>query len=442
MNESSEKIRVQRAVDTRLYALQGDPYLAQRILRNIQREDKVQKKGSVAFVLIMALLLVTITALAAITLSDFYEKATQKEIESGLIEEWSTQDKLALISWMIEANIAVDEAQLKDLNDDTINDSMRDTLAMAIIDEAFPFRYGALNVISILSNEKGPYEFWSLEDKAWYTSIQQKYVAQEEWCLYDQNTLPDADDMSMEEALMHARTYLTGEVGLTDQEIDETLAVTSSFRYTSYCDQPCWTFGYYFPRDQLIRYWVSVAPDGSLFATDRFDLTPEDGTALSDAFSDLVQANDGAFYSTEGFATFAQSDLAKNICEAVHQGVLEKSTQAAFFASIPYAFPDSSAISEEQANQTALQALCDYIGCTEKEMTATYIRSTSYRIYDEKPQWRVGFRLPINQPIAQESEHVELSTLPFCIIIQIDPFSGKVQKLWEEQQNQINQWGE
>ena len=73
MSEQRDKAFVQHAIDTGLESMQGNPFLAQRIMNQERTEQPVMKKKiSFAFILAMILLLVSIaTAVAGAVNEDF-----------------------------------------------------------------------------------------------------------------------------------------------------------------------------------------------------------------------------------------------------------------------------------------------------------------------------------------------------------------------------------
>ena len=64
MTESREDERIKSALNRTMSGLEGNPYLARRIVAASEGEGKVKKKISIVLVLIIALLLTTGTALA------------------------------------------------------------------------------------------------------------------------------------------------------------------------------------------------------------------------------------------------------------------------------------------------------------------------------------------------------------------------------------------
>ncbi len=142
MFEQNPTEQIREAVDARLSSLQGDPWLAQRVLANAKGEQKVKKKISVGFVLVLVLVLAAVTALAAMTLTTFYERAIELEGKSGLIRDWSAADKMALVDWMVEAGADLDEKQVGRLHDDALSDDDKGKLAIEIMYAYYEKEYG------------------------------------------------------------------------------------------------------------------------------------------------------------------------------------------------------------------------------------------------------------------------------------------------------------
>ena len=135
------------------------PSLRADIMRKARGEVKVKRKLSVGFALLIVLVLAVATALAAITLNAFYEKAIQKEGESGLIQDWSAEDQTALVDWMIDAGIELDADKVAQLQVTNLSEEKKSTLAMAIITDYYPARDGILSTVDIIAKEKGPFEY-------------------------------------------------------------------------------------------------------------------------------------------------------------------------------------------------------------------------------------------------------------------------------------------
>jgi len=135
---------LRRVMDACLPGLENKPGFDQNVIKQVRGDTKVKKKLSVGFVLMIVLVLTVVAALAAITLSEFYEKAIQKEGESGLIQDWSADDQAALVDWMIDAGIELDVEKVARLHDTGLTDEEKSALAMEIITDYYPARDGIL----------------------------------------------------------------------------------------------------------------------------------------------------------------------------------------------------------------------------------------------------------------------------------------------------------
>ena len=83
MTDREIRKRFHRAVDTTLSGLEGDPLLCQRIILQARpkEEPKMKKKLSVGFVIVLALLLTSVTALAAGLGLNLFEYFGRKDAE-------------------------------------------------------------------------------------------------------------------------------------------------------------------------------------------------------------------------------------------------------------------------------------------------------------------------------------------------------------------------
>lgn len=150
--------------------------LRQRIRSLPQREESqyMRRKTGLA-VLLAALLAIALaaTALAAFAVSHgFFEDVARVQLESGYYDDWSLADKEAVVRLMEENGIPEDpspwEAALA-LQDDEARE--------AALDALFAARYGVggrtdvVGIFSILEAEKGTFDTWSMEEKAWYSAL-------------------------------------------------------------------------------------------------------------------------------------------------------------------------------------------------------------------------------------------------------------------------------
>ena len=153
---------LRRAMNACLPGLENKPGFEREVLKRARGEIKVKKKLSVGLVFILILVLAAATALAAMTLSAYYEKVIKWEGKSGVIQNWSAADKVALVDWMAEVGVELDAEQVARLHNDSLTEAEQGKLAMEIIDGYYPARDGILTSVDIIAKEKGPIEYWSI----------------------------------------------------------------------------------------------------------------------------------------------------------------------------------------------------------------------------------------------------------------------------------------
>ena len=218
MDKRKQRDEIQHALNSTLSGLRDDPWLAQRVIAQAKGGKKVKKKLSVGLVLALILVLAVATALAAMTLNALYEKVIENEGKEGFIQVWDTQSLLELISWMQDAGIQLDDTQLAALKDDTLSDIQKREAAIAIIKSYYPARDDILTSVDIIAKEKGPIEYWSLEDRAWLSDMLEQYQPEE--ISRGRNLIPEESDITKEEAEKIFFEALEKEYGQTRDDMD------------------------------------------------------------------------------------------------------------------------------------------------------------------------------------------------------------------------------
>lgn len=168
----------------------------------------MRKKLTIIFLAVVVLF--TKTAIAA-TYEDFYDAIIQKEAEQGIVEDWTCEDLIWLIDWMVElGEINVTDSISSLTRKNALESSETHELALAIIHECYNARDGAITVADIIAKEKGNIENWSLEDKAWFTERMQTYNSPLLGTLYSVYLLPDASqgDLTQESVLQIANSVI------------------------------------------------------------------------------------------------------------------------------------------------------------------------------------------------------------------------------------------
>lgn len=206
MNEHKQGEMVRHAVDMSLSGLQGDPWLAQRILANAKGEGKVKKKLSAGFVLVIVLVLAVVTALAALTLSwHDASKFLKKESQEGYFEEWPGKERIELVASLAEDGILEKSAELELLLSGTLTEAEASSLSEKLMTEWLNAPVDHVAFRPIMEKIWGTFSDWTLEQKAWYTrTLVDAGIQQPDFEMF---VLPDDDAIPQKDAEMIARTY-------------------------------------------------------------------------------------------------------------------------------------------------------------------------------------------------------------------------------------------
>ena len=260
------------------------------ITRNPNQVDSRGSKGDCPmknFFRLMLILLCLSSSVSAhadvLTTEDFYVRVIRQQAESGLIEEWPTEQKIQLVNWMAEAGIDVDDAKLLSLNSKDTSADDKENIAEALIEKCYgPGRGGAITILDIMGKIKGDYETWTVEDKAWLTQMQQLYHDPNLGSLYPIQFLPDPaqGDILEEKAVAVARKALAEAFGLTQASLDQRilcisfgLAQDMYYRlpgnpYDSHGDVRLWSVRFYAVDNPFDSYSVDMRNDGVILTLD------------------------------------------------------------------------------------------------------------------------------------------------------------------------------
>ena len=445
MDERKLSKVIHHAVDTSLSGITGDPWLARRVLANAKGEIKVKKKLSAGLVLAIVLMVAAVTALAAITLHAYYEKTIEQTAQSGLVQDWNVDEKVRLVDWMVEAGLELSADQVARLHDDSLSPEQRATLAMEIISGYYPARQGALTVVDIIAKEKGPYETWSIEDKAWFTQMLYQFGEPENSSLYTYNLLPDNSqgDITKDEAIHIARGMLKQQYGLSDGDLDKmtlneyfVLSEDKFYRLPGDEDDRHGTLRLwmirYVPQGTLSEYWVDMRNDGIVleYGEPIMENPAMEETSSPEASHEEIMAiwelksmvEDPNYWTVENAASFSktyrQSILDFQVTK--HQEAMRSFLLA--LCDIPYGLPSANDVSQAEAGTIARKAILERRGWPEAYLS-TYKMTISYRAYNgEAPYWRVCYKLTSHSDRALFYEGV----LPLGIVINIEADSGNI----------------
>lgn len=430
MDDRYQTERIRHAVNARLSGLEGDPRLAQRVIQAAKGEINVKKKLSVAFALTVILALAAVTALA-MTLDAYYEKTIEKEGQSGLIQTWSAADKAALVDWMVEAGIELDEEKVARLRHDVLDEDAKDILAMEIISGYYPARDGVLTSVDIIAKEKGPIEYWSLEDKAWFSQMIANHQPGE---VSSVNLLPTEEDITQEQAIEIMYTYYEKEYGLTRGDFDES-KMSVSFSEGAWDDgsqSKAWSMDVWLKSDADHPMGISILPDGTI----RHASAPYTQTWRDDWY-DTFMAED--FWTVEGMYRFAQEWTPR--AQQIVSGGEKLPHDLRYLLSKAYGLPTDADLSRDEALALARNAILSAEGWTEEKLSLFETRE-AYRI-DEPAQpvywfvfiWSIHSQ---EQRDAVEALHQQ-GGIPRRVIVKVGAADGSV--LSVEESNRVDAEG-
>lgn len=417
---------IRRVMDACLPGLENRPDFDRDVLRHVRGEIKVKKKLSVGFVLVIALVLAAVTALAAMTLNAYYEKAIEKEGESGRIQDWSTADKITLVDWMVEAGIELDEAKVAQLHNDGLSEDAKGTLAMEIINGYYSARDGILTSVDIIAKEKGPIEYWSLEDKAWLSEMMAKYQPEE---VSSVNLLPTKGDITQEQAIEIMYAYYEKEYGLKRNDFDES-KMTISFSEGTWDDGDdpqrlkTWGMDLWLKSDAEHPMGISILPDGTI----KHASAPY-VRSWQDDWYDTFMAEE--FWTIDGMYRF-QQEWTPRVEQIVSRG--EKlPNDLKYLISKSYGLPASTDISRDKAYMIAQDAILS-TGNWTKEKLRHFDTREAYRVDDTtQPVYWFVFTWSIHsedqrsivEKLYQEGE------IPRRVIVKVHAVDGSVLSIEE-----------
>ena len=410
MEDRKDKQIVQQVFDSSLSGIQDDPWMVQRVLSKAHEAPGtggfiVKKKMSAGLIFAIVMMLLTVTAVAAVLLSgkDFVNQFLAP-MSSETAEECWSEAELSQIFTLAEENGV------------EITDEIR--AAMESNDPVYKEELLRL----FMKIDLGYYPAaWPLEEQAWYDELLVKYGLTEERTRF----LPTEGEISQKEALNIACEYILdkwsvdvkqGEFILYQQYM---LSEDETGKHIKMWDIE------YESADGTI-YVVCLRSDGSVIENEFYTYvhqpeaeTSKDDTQVSNDIWDLAALmREDSFYTVDTLAHF-RSDYAPLI-EAAGDSKDASIVVMRLLLDIPYAEPKDTDITPDRALALATDAAVE-AGWTEDWLGRCKF-SVSYRDYaDAEPVYRICFKLKQDQRDLFYNRQ-----MPFGIVIQIHPVNGDV----------------
>lgn len=207
MNEQRDKDFVRHSIDSGLSSIKSDPWLAQRIIAS-EEEKPVVKKMATSFIVVLALMAITITAFAATLLwKDAGEKVAPLESRNGYYDTWNPEAKIELVKALIDLGELKENADAERLlNDSSMSVEEKEALCDQIMTSYVNGEPDTVTLLSILEKLRGDMSTWSMEDLVWYNDLLQKndMLSNE-----DENfVLPISGELTEEQAIQTAKDFL------------------------------------------------------------------------------------------------------------------------------------------------------------------------------------------------------------------------------------------
>ena len=363
------KERIQQALNAQMSGVRTSPAERSELFENAIGGKKVKRKLTVGLVFAMALLLVTVAAVAAILLThqEIVEQvavpmAMENDDEISLNESYTTEELAELVRTLNENGITLEEnsAIMRALR--TGNGYYEEAVIYEICQKAFG----------------GTADTWTLEEQDWYMRM----AAEIGFGSYE-SCLPGEDNMTYEQAEAFAFSILKKEYGedLAPEDRTAYRLGRSFYRDQSMNGEGCWWFELQ-PRDlehgRYSVYFYDSDPEGSVeTSADVRDWTkPYTAEELKAAFSQAYG--------------WSQGDWPQAVWQKLHEMMLGLEIDPYIFPSreyrgyqlTEYPEPAEGEITRDEAIRIALdavkekQAAMDLAILTEYEGSRAWLVST------------------------------------------------------------------
>ena len=304
MDEKKLREQFHYAIDTHSPAYTADPYRVQRVLNVAQQTQGtggivVKKKLSIGFVLMMAVMLLGVTALAATLLwQDAGEKVAPMESENGYYDTWNTEAKIELIKALYDLGELKDNPDAERvLNSTDMPDAEKNALCDKIMCAYVNGSPDTVTLLSILEKLHGDMSTWSMEDKVWYNNL---LNANNMLSAEDTNyVLPETGEFTQVQAVDAAKSFLIskGAENLDKAQIEATMYEESDDQFygetqVSKKGRRVWSVVFHLEEEGLPyggTCHVDIATDGSVITYSLPELVPmymtgtlPDATAISE----------------------------------------------------------------------------------------------------------------------------------------------------------------
>ena len=319
----------------------------------------------------------------------YLEDVAMLEASYGYYETWSFAEKMQLYQAMVNHSLT---DQRQQITEDEID---------AIVLERYGVdgRLDVVTLVNIMTVEKGAFERWSAEDKAWYSSLQLRLGTLGDEYIY---LLPDEKVISPEKAVKIACQQAISEYSLTTNEL------TSSYDI-------CWCYLVYAEDyetkapDYQIDFFsknnnprISYRISGQGFFISDIDSEPqstfrdEQAIAMEQAYiqshPDIAENMTFSAWPLTGKQYFSDYIAPIVLANASGREDAYEPIEMLAAAQFRYGLPDEKAIAQQEALDIAKESIQQAFNLTEDETRAYSSVAVFYDITDEQnPLWKFTF---------------------------------------------------
>lgn len=162
---------IRRVMDSCLPGLENRPDFDWEVLRKARGEEKMKKKLSVGFIVVVVLMLIVATALAVITFRETAKWIAQTEREEGSFGYWPVEKKIEVIKALTEQGYIETTDTIKQMCEGGFSQEEANHAANDLIESFTGQNANDIFFLTIMQAAWGPFDEWSHEDRAWYSQL-------------------------------------------------------------------------------------------------------------------------------------------------------------------------------------------------------------------------------------------------------------------------------
>lgn len=438
---------IQQALNTTLSSLHVSERDAGMLLAQAKGGKKVKKKLSVAFVLMMIFVTLSLTALAVITIREVGRQIAENEKKQGYYINWTLEQKKKLIGSLIELKYMDESEEAGALLNGTQNDQEASETANRLMEKYTNRNIDEINFLSIMQVPMGSVDKWTYEEKAWYSKLMRDVGLEGDGIT---QFVEPSGKISEEEAIRIARREVAAGYKVDESKLDS-YQVSVDFEIPEAAEpndrQAYWHVKFTAPDDMpenerlFILFPVYIHPDnGTLLWSVQDMLSMKDyhtrpSNDVYNTLSSLEAEANGAIFSDWplGLKARFSEEVAPKVQKVIDSKDLSSITlydaldvDLIAQSSYVYGLPSDASVSQEKAKEMAALALRNEFNLQDN-LLSLYSKIPVY--YDvtnpAKPLWRFIFSWGVLDRDKLESS-VKDAMSGFCFRVEIDAMKGNI----------------